>query len=106
MTQFKQLAALTVLASALAAPSITLAEPTPPAGTTVDTIALTNVQTNVSSSTSMDSSSNSMINNHGATTNSDMMPHNDMGMPMTSDPDASNEDNPAVNNNAGTTPTP
>lgn len=47
--RLKQLAALTVLSGSLIAPAIALAEPTPPPGTTV-TIALTTVETNVTSS--------------------------------------------------------
>ena len=50
MTRLKQLAALTVLSGSLIAPAIALAEPTPPPGTTVNTIALTTVETNVTSS--------------------------------------------------------
>lgn len=50
MMRLKQLAALTVLSGSLIAPAIALAEPTPPPGTTVNTIALTTVETNVTSS--------------------------------------------------------
>lgn len=50
MTRLKQLAALTVLSASLIAPAIALAEPTPPPGTTVNSIALTTIETNVTSS--------------------------------------------------------
>ena len=50
MTRLKQLAALTLLSGSLIVPAIALAEPTPPPGTTVNTIALTTVETNVTSS--------------------------------------------------------
>ncbi len=113
MTRLKQLAALTVLSGSLIAPAIALAEPTPPPGTTVNTVPLTSVQTNVSAmdAPSIGSSSNSMMNNGSNMNQGNMgmrnsgMPSNNMGMPMT-DMSDSNSDDPSVNNNAGMTPTP
>ena len=52
MTRLKQLATLTVLSTSLIAPAIALAEPTPPPGTTVNTIPLTTIETHVTSTTS------------------------------------------------------
>lgn len=96
MKHLKQLAALTVLSGSLIAPAIALAEPTPPPGTTVNTIALTTVQTNVSST------------DHGHMSNMNMRDSavpNHMNAPMT-DMSDDEGDEPAVNNNAGMTPTP
>lgn len=50
MTRLKQFIALTILSGSLIAPALALAEPTPPPGTTVNTIALTTVETNITSS--------------------------------------------------------
>lgn len=109
MNRLKYIATLTALTGALGIPALALAEPTPPQGTTVNTIPLTTVQTNMrgsdgsmntTSGTRMGSMASNMhgsISNagHGNTTPAPTTANN-MATPMTSDMDISNDAPPSA----------
>lgn len=107
MKSLKKIATLTALSAALCTSMLAMAEPTPPKGTTVNSIELTTVQTNMRASdgqmmpamnSTMDTSSGAQMgsmssNMHSsmpaadADDNSDNNMDNNMGTPMTSDMD-------------------
>jgi hypothetical protein len=109
MKSLKQIATLTALTGALCIPMLAMAEPMPPQGTTVNTIPLTTLETNMRGSNgqmmpSMNSGMNNSMNTtsgaqmgsmssnmHGSMNNSSM-PSNNMGTPMTSDMNMSDSD--------------
>jgi len=101
MKSLKQLAILTTLTAALCTPMLALAEPTPPKGTTVNSIALTTVQTNMRGSDGQMMPSSGMNSGMGATMNS--TPGTQMGS-MSSNMHGSMSDssNGNASNNMGT----
>lgn len=121
MKNLKQLATLTALTGALCAPMLAMAEPAPPKGTTVNSIPLTTVQTNMRGSDgqmmpSMNTGNNSSMNTTSGAQmgsmssnmhNSISTPSNNMGTPMTSDmnmSDSRDESDAPVTSPQATTP--
>lgn len=90
MMKLKSIVMLTALLGALTTSVNVFAEPMPPKGTTVNTIALTTVETNVKSSSGqmmpgMGNMSSGSMNRSMANTGMSADMHNNMGTPMTSD---------------------
>ena len=125
MKSLKQLAMLTTLTAALCTPMLALAEPAPPKGSTVNSIALTTVQTNMRSSdspmmpssgmnsgmgSSMNSTSGTQMgsmssNMHGSMSgSSNGNASNNMATPMTSDMNMSNSTDAPVTSPQATAP--
>lgn len=106
MKSLKQLATVTALAGTLCIPVLAMAEPTPPAGSTVNSIALSTVETNMRSSNGQmmpssmssgmnaptDSTTGAQMGSMSSSMHDNSMPgagmnhsDNNMATPMTSD---------------------